>query len=268
MGLAELVPHPIRLASGWGLVRTVRLAGVEPMRVLQVGGVYQSATFLGERRMEPAFAYYRAFDHAFTVRPGTRRVLMLGGGGYAWPKHVLATRDAGVTLDVVEIDPAVTRAARRWFFLDEAIARWPGRLGLVEGDGRAFLEGRALRISSGGADAGRLCYDAVASDAFSGSEPVRALATVEAARAARACLVPDGLYLANVVSAEGGADVGFLRDVVATLREAFSRVYVAACDDDPLAAEDNYLVIATDGDWPVTDAIPYDEDFPGAVLRD
>ena len=83
------LPRPVRLSDGWGFVRQVRDHDGKPVRVLQTGGVYQSATYLDERRMEPVFSYYRAFDHAFTLRPDTRRVLMIGGGGYAWPKHVL-----------------------------------------------------------------------------------------------------------------------------------------------------------------------------------
>lgn len=253
-------------------MRCVRAADGSRVRVLEVGSVYQSATYLDERRMEPVFSYYRSFDHAFSVRPGTRRVLMVGGGGYAWPKHVLATRGADVMLDVVELDPAVTRAARRWFFVDEAMARWPGRLRLIEGDGRSYLDGRALRIA-GSEDAswdadGGLRYDAIVLDAFAGAAPVRALATVEAVRAARGCLVPDGLVLANVVSEDAGADVSFLRGMVATFAEVFAHVYVVACDEEPFAVEDNYLLVATDGAWSVPDAIPYDDDFVGEPLRD
>ena len=282
------------------------------MRVLQVGGVYQSATYLGPRRMEPVFSYYRAFDLAFTVRPKTRRALMIGGGGYAWPKHVLACRSGNVTVDVVEIDPAVTYAALRWFYLDEAMAQHPGRLRLVTDDGRAYLERYGEELARGGAlpGAGRpsggealsgaarpsgsealpgaarpprgkepsgtvrsprgeaRAYDAIVLDAFAGAEPVRSLATVEAARAAKACLAPDGLVLANVVSADGGADVSFLCDVVATFSEVFSHVHITLCEDEEFAVEDNYLVIATDGDWAVPNDIPFDGDFPGTALWD
>ena len=253
------LPRPIRLSGGWGLVRRVRDFDGEPVRVLQIGGVYQSATYLDERRMEPVFSYYRAFDHAFSLRPDTHRVLMIGGGGYAWPKHVLATRD-DVSLDVVEIDASVTEAARRWFFLDEAMAAHPGRCRLITGDGRAALEAGA--VSAGEP------YDAIVLDAFEGAEPVRALATVEAARAVRANLVPDGLALANVVSAEAGADIEFLRDIVASFAEVFDHVHVIPCEDDPFAVEDNYLLVATDANWPAPDAIPFDEEFLGESMYD
>lgn len=253
------LPRPIRLSGGWGLVRRVRDFDGEPVRVLQIGGVYQSATYLDERRMEPVFSYYRAFDHAFSLRPDTHRVLMIGGGGYAWPKHVLATRD-DVSLDVVEIDASVTEAARRWFFLDEAMALHPDRCRLITGDGRAVLEAGA--VSAGEP------YDAIVLDAFEGAEPVRALATVEAARAVRANLVPDGLALANVVSAEAGADIEFLRDIAASFAEVFDHVHVIPCEDDPFAVEDNYLLVATDANWPAPDAIPFDEEFLGEPMYD
>ena len=116
----------VHTRAGIARVKGIRGEHGEKIRVLQQGGVYQSATYVGERRFEPVFAYYRAFDAMFEAEPvlcaasghGVERVLMLGGGGYAYPKHAL-TQHAGLVMDVVEIDPAVTRLARRWFFLDE-----------------------------------------------------------------------------------------------------------------------------------------------------
>lgn len=98
----------------------------DPVRVLRSGGVFQSATYTGEHRFEPVFEYYRGFDTMFAAESplasafghGMSDVLMLGGGGFAYPKHLLTTRE-GISLDVVEIDPAVVSGARRWFFVDE-----------------------------------------------------------------------------------------------------------------------------------------------------
>ena len=253
-----LNPHVVRVSGGVALVYTVRRGAGEPVRVLRTGGVYQSSTYLGSRRMEPVFAYYRALARLFELRPAARRVLAIGGGGFAFPKLV-ASEHPGVRTDVVEIDPAVVRAARRWFFLDEAVAlarAGGGDLSVFCDDGRAFLE--------------RGCgpYDAVVLDAFVGAEPVSSLATVGALRAARRALVPGGVLLANVVSREGGSDVEFLRSFVATARLAFANVVVAPASDEERSAEDNYLVVASNGDVELADAIAYDEDFLGAVLLD
>lgn len=308
------------------------------VRILKVGGVFQSATYLDERRFEPVFAYCRAFDAVFSmpvsddgkeygVAPvrtdgstahdehGPRaaradaasdrlgplcpqgceyrppRILMLGGGGYAWPKHVLATRPEAL-LDVVEIDPAITEIARKHFFLDEAIERFDGeeprRLRTFAADGREFLEhiarcgtDRDTRTATAStapeddADARRYeCgetrapYDAIVNDAFSGMEPVASLATVEAAQMAKGALTPNGLYLMNVVSESGGSDLGFLRDLTATLLRAFEHVHIVPCPDDDFGGEDNYLVVATDGTYAFDGSIPFDEDLPGKPMFD
>lgn len=261
--------HACRTASGLALVRTVHDEDGSPVRALQHGGVFQSATYLDERRCYPPFAYLRAFERAFEAESPTFRInraLMLGGGGYAWPKWTLS-RHPGLRLDVVEIDPAITRIARRFFFLDELEARCGERLRTVCADGRAFLDDAACASDPH--------YDLIVNDTFSGAEPVRTLATLEAAWAAKRALAPGGVYAANVVSREEGADVSFLRAVVATLKEAFARVYVIPCADEDFGGEDNYLVLATDRDLEqegctalTADAIPYDEDFPTAPLFD
>lgn len=263
-------PHPVRLQTGRGLVFT-RLARRQPVRVMRVGGVYQSATYLGFQSCEPVFAYIKAFDVVFEAEDavrvatghGVERVLVLGGGGFSWPKHAVYDHD-NLHVDVVEVDPAVIQAARRWFYLD-MIERYAGRrLRVHEGDGRAVLDKRARRLAAGEPKAQR--YDAIVNDTFVGEEPVRSLATVEAAQAAHTCLNSGGVYATNVVARDG--DTGVLRDTVATLAQVFAHVQVIPVEEDAWASDDNYIVVATDGDTHFTGAVPFDEEFLGEVLRD
>lgn len=256
----------VRTKSGLARVKKVRDAQGSAVRVLEQGGVYQSATYLDERRFEPVFAYYRAFDCMFDAEAvmrvsyghGIDRALMLGGGGFAYPKHALTTHDA-LVMDVVEIDPAVTRLARRWFYLDELERMAGPRLGVHTADARSFVSG-AL------AEGAR--YDAIVNDCFSGAEPVRSLATVEALCQVKVCLSPGGLYLANVVSESGGANIDFLRDLMATAAAVFANVHVVPCEDASFGAEDNYLLIATDGEYSFEHELEIDEGVLGTVMRD
>lgn len=260
MAFADYIPHRIRLSDGSvARVHAVRADDGSLVRVLEVGGVYQSSTYLDERRAEPVFKYYLSFDAVFEIVPEVHRVLMIGGGGYAWPKHVLPAHD-GVTLDVVEIESAITEAAKRWFFLSEAMEQHPGKLKLITADGRTYLDKHAANED--------IQYDAIVIDAFSGNEPVLSLATVEAFEAAKACLTSDGVLLANVVSNDGGADVGFLRDMVATAHEVFADVNIVAVEDDSFAIEDNYLLVASGRKVQLNGAIGYDKNFLGEVIRD
>ena len=220
----------------------------EPVRVMEVDGAFQSATYLADgREYEPVFAYIRAYDCLFEARDEdgapapAANLCALGGGGYAWPKHVIATRPDS-RLDVVELDPAVTAVAERYFFLDRLMAEFDteetGRLGLVTDDALHYLETYA------GAP-----YDAIINDLFSGKHPVESLMTEEAARLIRARLVPGGLYLTNVIGALEGEDAAPLHRLAGTLGRAFVHVWVvpvgAWAEDD----RDNNLLVASDKAW-------------------
>ena len=130
-------------------------------------------------------------------------LLALGGGGYTWPKHVVAHHPES-RIDVVELDPTVTAVAGRYFFLDRCIEEFEteatGRLGLVCDDALHYLETYA------GAP-----YDAIANDLFSGKNPVESLMTEDAARLVRSRLADGGLYVVNVITALTGAAAAPLR---------------------------------------------------------
>ena len=268
-----------RTKFGPALIFTVEGDEGEPVRILNVGGMYQSATYLDDDRVyDLVFEYTKLYDKMFEAVPSggvsasaddfasatplcVRDVLMIGGGGYSYPKHLISEHP-DIHMDVVEVDPAITSLAQRYFFLDRLFAEFDldetGRLGLHAADGRAFLEGRASELRASGDDAAPVApyrYDVILNDSFSGKEPVASLATVEAARAAHACLREGGLYMTNVVSALSGKNARLIRAVVATLSEVFAHVYVIPCEDeDEFADRDNNMVIASDAAY----------DFPGA----
>lgn len=304
--IRSLVRHDPHMVGGSRLrswVYTMHDVAEEPVRVLRQGGVFQSATYMGARRFQPVFAYIRAFDCFFDLVPAPspdyrRTVLMLGGGAFSYPKHLL-TAHQNIDLDVVEYDEAMVRAAHRWFFLDELEERLSraetmqgNSLRIFTTDARAFLEAfpfggeaESIAAASSGCDAGepamvdsdrgstrdltgRARYDVIINDTFSGACPVASMATVEAARALRRRLAPEGLYLTNVVSRSAGRDVGFLRDEAATLRCVFKHVWIVPVPDEAFAGEDNYLLIASDANRCVDGAVPYDADFLGTLYFD
>ncbi len=230
------------------------------VRVFERGGVYQSATYTGARWAEPVFAYYRGFDALFRAVPSARRVLMLGGGGFAYPKWAL-TEHACLHMDVVELDPEVVAAARRWFYLDRLCEEAGPRLRIFTEDALAFLSRAAALLY-------REPYDAIINDCFDGELPVRALFTVDALTLAKQNLSENGVYLANIVSRDEGTDVAFLRDAAATALQVFEHVWILQTSDPEFGGEDNYLLIASDAAHTFSDAISFDEDFLGTPLVD
>ena len=267
VAVGSRVVRAVQAGLGAG-VKTIKLSDGSKARVLKSGGVYQSATYAGDRWAEPVFEYYRGFDAMFDAEPemlntqahGIDRVLMLGGGGFAYPKHALMQRE-GLSMHVVEVDPKVIQTARRKFYLDKLEEEVGERLTVITADARVYLEQTA-------ADEAADRYDVIVNDCFDGSKPVRSVATVQALKLAKACLNKGGLYLANIVSANEGADVSYLRDATATAKKVFKHAWVLQTSDEELGGEDNYLLIASDAKYAFADAVPFDRTFVGKPLKD
>ena len=241
----------MRTANGPALILDLVGEDGEKVRMLVVNGTIESATYLDDRRYDLVFDYLRTFDVMYEVCRPVSRALMLGGGGYSYPKHIVSHHPE-TSIDVVEVDPAVTRIARKHFFLDDLEREYDctatGRLRTYNDDGRAFLEGVA----------GRPRYDAILNDSFSGNDPAASLMSVEAARAVRDRLAEGGLYLMNVVTSPEGTGMLLLQAVERTLGEVFSHVHVIPCDPASPSASDNVIVVATDAacDLPGETTVP------------
>ena len=187
----------------------------DPVRALYVDGGFHSLCYTDSRRFEPAFEYCKAFDTIFHINPDAKRILVLGGGAFSWPKHVLATCP-DVQLDVVEIDPVIVDIARKHFFLDEATERFGAdRLNVTVDDGRRFL-----------ANAEPGTYDAIVNDTFAGTAMETPLLAPDALLLAKRALAPVGLYLLNAVAEDdlGFQDHAALHEVYETLAQQFSFV--------------------------------------------
>ena len=159
-GVHKADPRFYRTKFGPAVVCTTTDADGRAVRLLLVGRSVQSATYVDEEyRAEPVFDYYLAFDLMFDAKPDIERVLMVGGGGYAYPKHIIATRPE-VHMDVVEIDPAITRIALADFYLAEYLSDFPFGgtydLGRICADGCDYLAdlSRVVREEFGGEGCG------------------------------------------------------------------------------------------------------------------
>ncbi len=162
--------------------------------------------------------YTKVYKLAAYFRPEMRRMLVIGGAGYSFPKYALAAYP-NVSVDVVELDPGMTEAARRHFGLTE-----DPRLRIFHEDARTFLNRQAER------------YDVILCDAFSSiySVPFH-LTTLEAVQDLSKSLTPGGVVLANLVSAREGGGARFYEAEYATYARVFPQVHAFAVDspEDP-----------------------------------
>jgi spermidine synthase len=203
--------------------------------------------------------YTKFYDLAFHYKPDAKRLLMLGGGGYCVPRHILATRsnDLGLptfSMDVVEIDPGITAAARKYFSLSDSPA-----LNIYHEDARIFLNRAAANPESHGT------YDAVFADVFGSwySIPFH-MATVEAAQKMSDLLAPDGVLVSNIISSLSGSQSGVFHGIYAALSQVFPRVLIfPAQRSDPSFAQtrQNIMVVALKSPDELPILPPYDPEM-------
>ncbi len=209
------------------------------MRIMSTGpGWLQSAMYLDDP-VELALPYTRFFRLAELYVPDHRRVLMVGGGGYSFPKHLMRTR-TDLELDVVEIDPVFTKLARNHFGFDPDAAKGQ-RIEIHHQDARRFLNQTHAP------------YDVIILDAFSShySVPFQ-LTTREAMERISVNLADRGVVVVNLISAVSGSDGRMLRALLATMDAVFTQVetFLVADPADPERVQ-NIVLIA--GNSPLLD---------------
>jgi spermidine synthase len=166
------------------------------------------------------------------VMDEVRSMLVLGGAALTLPV-VFQKRQPHMRIDVVEIDPAVTELAERYFAYGQA--DYPN-IRVHHEDGRVWL-----RRSSE-------TYDVVYLDVFDHLLTVPwTMVTEEALRDMADRLEPHGLLVANILSPLAGPGVGFLERFRATLQEVFEaeRVYLTDPGIAPSVTQ-NLIVMASD----------------------
>jgi len=197
-------------------------------RTLYLGGQRHSAM----DRDDPTrhvFDYTRYFHMPFLFADDPDdidRVLFVGGGGFSGPKRFLAEYD-DVTVDVVEIDPAVVDVAEEYF----AVETDHDRLNVHVDDGRRFLR-----------ETNRT-YDLIVLDAYRKDKVPFQLTTVEFMRLANDRLAAGGILYANLISAPGGPAGRFYRAEYATMARVFPQVY--AFPTSSTGAVQNIELVAT-----------------------
>jgi hypothetical protein len=177
-------------------------------RVLTLDALIHSEVDLDD----PRFLHYEhehiqvEFLWAAKVLDPSARTLVIGGGGYTFPRYAMEYV-ADARMDVVEIDPGVTKVAYEHLGLKPY-----DNLNIVHMDGRQFL---AEKVAPG-------TYDLVVQDAVNDLSVPSHLLTKEYNDVLKQSLKPNGVYLLTVIDS---IKYGKLwRSAVRTLRETFPHV--------------------------------------------
>lgn len=166
--------------------------------------------------------YTQMMMSALFLNPQPRSILIVGLGGGTLPR-ALAKVLPTTKIDVVEIDPAVVRVAKRFFaFTPDA------RTTVIEADGRVYVK-RAIREQRQ--------YDLIMLDAFDHEYIPEHLLTREFLEEVESLLSPQGVLAANTFSSS-------------RLYDHESTTYAAVFGPFYNLKRDNRVVLATKGKLP------------------
>ncbi len=202
-----------------------------PKRVMKIDPYYfQSAMYLDNDSTELASEYLKFYHLVRHFKPDFQKTLMIGGAGYSFPKDYLKTYPKA-EMDVVEIDPQMTKIAKKHFRLKEN-----PRLNIFHQDGRVFLNQAPSKK-----------YDAVFIDAFTTlfSIPFQ-LTTIEAVQQINRTLKDDGIAILNIGGAIKGKKSKFLKSEIKTYQQVFPKIFIFKVDLEKDEKEiQNWIIIAS-----------------------
>ncbi len=178
------------------------------VRGMYIDGAYSSAIAIDDPKAM-LLNYYPYYNLMFwNTLPSN--VLMIGGAGMGYPRHVLASHP-NIYLTVVEIDEQVYDIAQKTMGFVPS-----NRLKMIFEDGRTFLHTNKVK------------YDAVLFDVFSGYTLPWYLVTREALIKVRESLVDDGMVIINIVGALEGPQSLLTRAITTTSLAVFDEVEIFA----------------------------------------
>ena len=179
--------------------------------------------------------YYNYYDLAFHFNPGINKVLMIGGGGYIYPKYFL-DKYPDKRMDVVEIDPAMTTLAEKYFGLKPV-----PQLRIYHQDARNYI-GRTPEK-----------YGAVLIDAFDSDLTIPfQLTSLEAIERYYGITGAEGMVIINIIGQIQGEPGRFLRAEYETFKSVFPYVQLYPNRRDELSRLQNVILVASKKELPDT----------------
>jgi spermidine synthase len=208
---------------------------MDRVRLMRFDNLTQGGVNL-DRPDRSVFGYDEAFFAAWAVKPGIKRVCVIGLGAGTFPRR-LSEVFPDAHIDTVEIDPVVAQVAREYFGFKES-----EKNKIHIEDGRVFL-----------ARAGEP-YDLIVLDAYNATGIPFHLMTREFFALARTRLTRDGVFAANFLGKVMGERGELFWAAYRTLRRVFGQTYLMAPDlkEGETAFIRNAIIVATVSADPVT----------------
>jgi len=220
--------------SQYSYIRVIAKRDQPNIRRLKLDKLTHSEVDLDDP-LDLRYEYARVYDavlQACFPAKNELSVMVIGGGGYVFPRYLELTRP-GSYIEASEIDPAVTEAAHAAFGLPRDTS-----IRIFNTDARNRVHD-LLREKRAGKSVP--AFDAILGDSCNDYTVPFHLTSLEFNEELKELLKADGVYILNMIDMLDSAR--FLGAVVNTCRETFTHVYVLNCDDTT-RDRDTFVVVS------------------------
>ena len=156
------------------------------VRLLLYDNIRESGMYLDKYgAQDPLFHYMKTLKLILAHHPGINNVLLIGGGGFVFPKLFLNNHPER-TIDVVELDPGYVELAKRYFDLNTN----DPRIKITIQDGYSYMN----------LHAGEKRYDMIIYDAYTGENAAKTILSEDSCINAYSMLKPNGIYALNMIN--------------------------------------------------------------------
>lgn len=205
----------------------------EPVCFLFVNGLMESAMYLDEeKKYDLLFPYLQRLSYAFAVNPDIQDTLMVGGGGFSYPKYYLHNYP-DARIKVCEISRDIIDIARKYFGVSDLDESMKERLSVYCGDGFSLMEEHPHS------------YDLIINDAFIGREEIGR--SEKDIMAAHKNLKDTGIYMTNLIASPTGKYKHIWKHYQTLLKRYFKYTALILTEEDfPDNLPQNLLLAASD----------------------
>ncbi|MEM4716859.1 MAG: fused MFS/spermidine synthase [Candidatus Caldarchaeum sp.] len=207
------------------LYNSMAVVRQDEILTMYLNGLPHSATSVNDP-YRLVFAYTRFFELGPALNPNASRVLFVGGGGFSGPKYFVKTHSQ-IQVDVVELDPDVVEAAKKFFMVPET-----DRLRIFVDDGRMFLQ----RVEA--------VYDVVVLDAYAKTYVPFHLMTLEFYELVKRRMSSDGVLVVNLIASLTGDTSEIFWTAYKTVGMVFERLYVFKASEYSSGTVQNLILAA------------------------
>lgn len=214
------------------IIKDVDIYG-QPARLLNRDTNNSSAIFHNSEDLVFDYTQFAALYQELV--PDATSFLMLGGGAYTIPRHVVAT-DPNIRVDVVEIEPDLYHLAQEYFDLSDT-----KRISNFAEDARVYLSRTNKK------------YDVIFADLFSTNmaAPFH-LTTYEYYQLVKQRLKPNGILLINYAGKPESEAPSLTGSVVKTVTRVFPNTTAYQLRPEQPTRSQNIVFVARNGSTPIS----------------